>query len=298
MRAESELKGTSAGDEAVILDGVLDGPQTVARGILDLVDRVLVGALDEDGARVRVAAVFDKRVLFLAKSLFVHGARVAQHVLGEVIDRVDALAATRLAEALEVALLAATQTHDTLLCEHVERQGVDTLLIDDNKRLAVAVAHLAFELDNLLNLVIDEPAFTLDKLLALVSVGVVEVGRHLGLGVLKIEVQDKDMRILDRLRHVWMPHAMIQHQTPNKLRRQIALVLHMHELYHEQVNGHLGGFVIDAKNGIHTHIAQMIRELLVQLGAERRARDAVKFLPINVARAHFARLQVLGRHFL
>ncbi len=51
----------------------------------------------------------------------------------EAVDRVDALSAARLAEPLQIAFLAAPQTNDALLCEHVERERVDALLVDDDE---------------------------------------------------------------------------------------------------------------------------------------------------------------------
>ena len=45
------------------------------------------------------------------------------------------------------------QSDDVLLAEHIERGGIDTLLIDDDERLAILLgAHLALELDELTDL--------------------------------------------------------------------------------------------------------------------------------------------------
>ncbi len=50
--------------------------------------------------------------------------------------------------------LGATQRKDTLLREHIERHGVDALLVDHHKVLVGRVAHALLELDQLPHLVV------------------------------------------------------------------------------------------------------------------------------------------------
>jgi methionine aminotransferase len=38
-------------------------------------------------------------------------------------------------------------------------------------------------------------------------------------------------------------------------------VLHVHDFYHEEVNGHLCLLVIDAENGVDADVAQVVSEL-------------------------------------
>merc|ERR1711939_419185 len=115
---------------------------------------------------MRVAAVLDKGVLLLSVDM----AGETEHALSEVVDGVDALTATSLAQALEIALLTAPEANDALFGEHVERERVDALLVDDDKGLAVAVAHLSLKLDDLPHLVVDELALALHQLFALIGV--------------------------------------------------------------------------------------------------------------------------------
>lgn len=49
-------------------------------------------------------------------------------------------------KALHVASLGAAESNNTLLGKHVEREGVDALLVDDHKRLVLAVADLIFSI--------------------------------------------------------------------------------------------------------------------------------------------------------
>lgn len=78
-----------------------------------------------------------------------------------------------------VSSLGATQSHDTLLGQHVQTERVDALLIDDDKVLLLAhdvaifvelrVAHELLEFDNFANLGIGEAPFGLDELLPLLG---------------------------------------------------------------------------------------------------------------------------------
>jgi len=89
MDKGTDFKGTSTGDDRTVLDRVLDRSQTVTDGVLDLLNRVLVGALDEDRAREGVLDALDKRVLFFAKRVLVDKTGIAEDVGGEVVDSVN-----------------------------------------------------------------------------------------------------------------------------------------------------------------------------------------------------------------
>ena len=65
------LEGAGAGHHAAILGGVLDGPDSVPDGVLDLHERVLVGALRQDGHGLLVGAVLHERVFVLAQHMLV-----------------------------------------------------------------------------------------------------------------------------------------------------------------------------------------------------------------------------------
>ena len=77
---------------------------------------------------------------------------------------------------LHVATLSTTQGDNAVFAQNVQRQWVDTLLVNDNETLLVAIANFLFELDNLADLFVGELAFGLDHLLSLVS-AVVEEAR-------------------------------------------------------------------------------------------------------------------------
>lgn len=144
-----DLEGAGAGHHALVLDGVVDGAQPVADRVLDLRERVLVGALDEDGDGLRVLAVLDEGELLLAEDVFVDESGVPEGVLGDVVDGVERGAAASQRQALHVAALGAAQRHDALLGQRVQRQRVDALLVDQHERLVRAVAHLLLQSDDL-----------------------------------------------------------------------------------------------------------------------------------------------------
>lgn len=142
--------------------------------------------LDEEGDGFGVLDFLDERVLFLAERVLVHEASVTKHGRVEVVDRVLGRPATDELEPLHVATLGAPEGHDALLGEHVEREGVDALLVDEDKGLGLAVADDVavrvelgvadelLELDDLADFGVGELALRLDELLALLGGGVEE----------------------------------------------------------------------------------------------------------------------------
>lgn len=55
---------------------------------------------------------------------------------------------------------------------------------------------------------------------------------HVRLFVLETDVQGQNERVLDALRHVWVPCAVIQDKTTDKLRLRCCSMLHLHDLNH------------------------------------------------------------------
>src|SRR6056297_628431 len=129
------------------LQRVSPGPQTEASAELSRAgaragpSRPRRLTLDEDGAAPGVADVLDEGVLLLPQRLLVHPPRPAQHVLAQVLHRVDGQAPTGQRQPLHVAALGPAQGQDPLLGEHVEGEGVDAFLVDHHEGLAL-LAHL------------------------------------------------------------------------------------------------------------------------------------------------------------
>ena len=66
-----DLISSSPGDHESVLESVLDGPEPVPESVLGLHERVLVGALRQDGHGLLVGAVLHERVFVLAQHMLV-----------------------------------------------------------------------------------------------------------------------------------------------------------------------------------------------------------------------------------
>ena len=138
--------------------------------------------LDQQSNTLRLLDLLHKCKLLLSKRVLVHQSRIPKHVRREVIHRILCNTAAAQLQTLHVPSLGATQRKDAVLGEHVQRERVDTLLVEDDKVLWLAgfpvcrrrrvgrcIAYSLLELDNLLESRIDESAFRLDELLALLG---------------------------------------------------------------------------------------------------------------------------------
>ena len=73
--------------------------------------------------------------------------------------------------------------------------------------------------------------------LALLRVAVHEARVHLRLFVLHADVARQDEGVVHVLLHVWVPSAVIEHQTGHEARIAVELVSHVHDLHHVKVDG-------------------------------------------------------------
>lgn len=257
MGCTGNLEGAATRDDALVDDGVVDGAQAVANGVCNLRDGVLVGALDEDCDRLRVLDLLDERVLLLAQLLLVDKAGPAEDVGRQVVDAVLGRATADKLQPLHVAPLRAPQRQDAVLGEHVERQRVDALLVDDDKvLLGILAADLLLQLDDLLELGIYESPLALNQLLALLRTRVEEARVDLRLLILETDVERQDVAVLEPLRHVWMACAVVEGQALDQLRVRRCSVLHLHDLYHVEV--WLRRRLVDGKHGVHDVGRQLI----------------------------------------
>eukprot|EP01136_Pigoraptor_vietnamica_P029896 Opistho-1_new@88456 len=233
---ESDLKGAGARDHGAVLDRVLHRPQAVVHGILDLGERVRVGPLDEDRDRLGVLDVLHKRELLLAERVLVDEAGVAEAIRREVIHRVHGRTAACEDETLHVAPLGTAEAHDALLREHVQRDGVNALLVDDDKALLGALAHAPLELDDLAHALVRKGALGDDHLVALLGALVEEARVDLALLVLERNVARENVGVLDALLHVGVARTVVEHEALDELRVDVQLVPHLHNLDHVEVD--------------------------------------------------------------
>ena len=92
MSGDFECAGVR--DEVAVVNEIFDGAESIAGGVFDLGDGVLIRALDEDGAGGGVAAALDESVVIVAQGVLVHILRPAQILLGELVDGIDRLSSS------------------------------------------------------------------------------------------------------------------------------------------------------------------------------------------------------------
>lgn len=172
---------------------------------------------------------------------------------------------------LHISPLSPPQCHDPLLRQHIQTQRINSLLINNDKRLPVLlssnhisnivelrIAHLLLEFDNFHHFRIGEFTFRLDQFLSLFGGGVEESrvdftvdvepntselghyeeeriisqGGNSRLLVLQRHVQSQNKAIFQPLGHIRMSRSMIQHQTPHQSCIDIRQMLHLHQFNH------------------------------------------------------------------
>mmetsp|Transcript_34112 Transcript_34112/g.86611 ORF Transcript_34112/g.86611 Transcript_34112/m.86611 type:complete len:302 (-) Transcript_34112:374-1279(-) len=266
-----DLEGAGALHEEAVGHRVAHGAQPVAHGVLDLLEHVLVRALDEHRAREGVLHALDEGVGLLVEGLLLHVLGVPQDLdVAQHVERVDALAAARQHDALHVALLRAAEREDALTREHVERQRVDALLVDDHKGLA-RLARLVLEVEDELRAVVDPLALGGDHALALARRVVEEARGHLALLVLEVDVHAEDAALGQLLGHARVAAAVVHHEALDEARLHAGAVLHVHDLDHVQVDGL--ALAPDAAHRVDGDLGEQVRELRVHLRAQRGGGD-------------------------
>mmetsp|Transcript_37169 Transcript_37169/g.98392 ORF Transcript_37169/g.98392 Transcript_37169/m.98392 type:complete len:412 (+) Transcript_37169:432-1667(+) len=265
------LEATGAGDEGAVLDGVGDRAGAIAHRLEDLRDDVLVRALDEDRAREGVLDALEEGVRLLSEANLLARLAVAEAVNRERIERVDLLATAREDHPLHVTPLGTAQREDALLCEHVERERVNALLVDNDERL-VGGASLLLEVEDHLRAVVDPLALGCHHLLALLRRVVVEARVDLGLLVLEVVVHREDAALLKRLGHARVAATMVHDEALDEARVCARLVHHVHRLDHVQVDRRAIRLA-DAQHGVNNDVCEDVGELRVHFGAQRGLGD-------------------------
>ena len=90
MAGGGDLEGTSTCNDSLVVDGVCDGTETVTDGILGLGNRVIVGSLDQNGAREGVLNAINEGVLVVTETDFVDNLGVTEIFDGHVVNGVEA----------------------------------------------------------------------------------------------------------------------------------------------------------------------------------------------------------------
>ena len=137
-----DFKSTGTGNNASVFNLIDDCAKPVVYSILDLDDHVLVGALDKDGNRFWIAALFNKCVLLFAKRMLVDRPAIAETTCADAVKQIQGNITTSKSQSLQVSFLGTTERHDAFLGKQVERDS-EALLVDKNKALPAVDAHLS-----------------------------------------------------------------------------------------------------------------------------------------------------------
>mmetsp|Transcript_903 Transcript_903/g.569 ORF Transcript_903/g.569 Transcript_903/m.569 type:complete len:422 (-) Transcript_903:70-1335(-) len=264
--SSSDLESTTTGKDSLVLDSVRDSSETISDSILSLSNGVIIGSLDQNGAREWVLNTFDESVFVLTKSLFVYKLGKTEILLCDIIQRVQAGTATSQRNSLTISSLCSSDTNDTVSGEEFKRGRVNTLLVDDNKVLVGTLAQFLLQITDLLNLIIGKSAFTGNKLLSLVGVAPEETGVDLSLFVFEGNIQAHNVAVLQAGRHVRVATTVIENETSDECRLGAHLVLHVHDFDHMEINWLV--LTLDSLDGINDDFGQRIGKVGVDLGVQ------------------------------
>mmetsp|Transcript_54093 Transcript_54093/g.161935 ORF Transcript_54093/g.161935 Transcript_54093/m.161935 type:complete len:234 (+) Transcript_54093:1021-1722(+) len=232
---------------------------------------MLIRTLEEDSARLRVAALLHEGEFVLSQRHLAHFPSVAQLLRVHVLDGVDGGSTARAGQPLHVAPLGATEAKDTLLGENVQREGIDPLLVDHDKTLSL-LAHRSLEIHHLPAPFVEPLPLTLHELLPLLGARVKEPRLHLRLLILERHVARHDMAVHQDLGHVGMSPPMVEHNAVHEPRVSAHLLLHRHDFDHVQVDGEgsvLGPLLLlggDTPDGVDDRLGHALGELVIELG--------------------------------
>lgn len=262
----SNFKGACSRDDCLVEQGVLDSSESVSDSLLCLGNGVVIWTFDEDGDRERVLDTLNEGVFVISELMLIDMLGESKVFLLEILDGVDGVSAASKGESLHVPPLCSSNTDDVLFGEHVEREWVDSFLVDDNEVFVGSIAHFSLKFNDLCNFVICELSFRFDQRLSLLGRRPEETGVSLCLLVLQADIAGQDIAILKLLGHVWVSGSVVEHKTLDEFGLIAQLVLHVHQFYHVKVN-----FVVssDLQDCISDDLCKLLSQFGMDLGHER-----------------------------
>jgi hypothetical protein len=99
------------------------------------------------------------------------------------------------------------------------------------------------------------------------GVGGAAAAEVLPLFVLERDVARKDEAVLRVFGHIGVARAVVQHQTVNEFGVHSALMAHVHDFDHMQVQRFVLLVFANGRHSVHHNFGQVIRQLLTQLQA-------------------------------
>ncbi len=177
MSGDFESAGTR--NDSLIIDGVLNGTESVTNRVFHLGNRVVIRSLDKDRAREWVFDTLNERVFVFAEVNFVDMFTETKILLSHIVDRVEGHSTAGKRDALHVSLFGPPDSNDVLFGQQVKAWRVNALLINNDKALISAVTELLLELDDLHYPIVRELPLGSNELLPLIGVAPEETGMDL-----------------------------------------------------------------------------------------------------------------------
>ena len=199
---------------------------------------------------MRVLNTFDESVLLITKRNFFKIVRPAlirivrstefqyayQIFLGELLDGVDSVTTASKCESFHISSLSSSKSNNAFLCERVQTERIDTLLVNNNEVLVSAFTDFLLEVDNLLAAFISESSLARRKLFSLFSIGVEEAAVDFSLFVLERDIASQDVTVLQFGWHIRVSATMIKDKSSDESSLIAHFVYNVHDLNHEEIN--------------------------------------------------------------
>lgn len=208
---------------------------------------MVVGAFDKDSARLGVLDTFNESISLISEGMFVNILSITLKILGiegnlyqivsgQVINSVNGISSASEDKSFHISSLSSSQSDDTLLGKRVKAEGINTLLIDDNKGFVSAFTNFSLKVNNLLASFVSEFSFTSGELLSLFSSRVEESRIDFGLFVFEGYVTSQNIAILKSSGHIWVSGTVVKDEASNQSAFSSKFMGHMHHLDHEEIN--------------------------------------------------------------
>src|SRR3990172_1576781 len=212
------LRRTAASDNLPILQSVTDHAQRIVQRPVRFVNNVLRPAANYNGDSLRVLRIPHVDQLVLSNLDLLHQFRLAQRVLGEVLDARNNSGASSLRQLLHIATAHILRSRNAFLRQIVQCHIINALLAEQDIRA---------RLFNLRNHVAQHFLFLLDEQSHLVRVVDVDFRVEFCLFDFQLCVQQGDLCSLNPFRHLGMGELLVHDNTLDEfcLLKALAMLL-------------------------------------------------------------------------
>ena len=202
---ESHLSGTTTGENAGVKHDVAHDSHGVLEVTVNLLEHILGGTAEEDGAGLRVLAADDVSEVLITDLLHLEETAASTDIgLLEVAGVVDDSSANGTSDTVVIGLTDTAEHGDVGLAEVVRGKLRDTLLSEDE---------VGLESNDSVTELLNVLFFLLEDDVPVLFLGDLDVGHRLTLLVLKVGVEEDDTGILDTTTHLSIDDILVEHDT-------------------------------------------------------------------------------------